>query len=288
MQIDRLCSPDISPAQQAFYEHVLDVLGAARLPFLVGGTFAFCFHTGISRPTKDLDLFVREADVEAVLATFARAGHETEFTYPHWIGKVMQDGLSVDFIFNSSNKLSPVTDLWLEHATPATLWGHEVLLSAPEEMLWQKAFIQERERYDGADVAHLLHTCSDRLDWPRLVTHFGSYWRVLLSHLVLFGFIYPGEQHRIPEWVMNLLVVRLLEERRRPPRAENVCQGTLISRAQYLVDVLERGLGDARLRPEVGMTPEEVILWTGGIEKDGPEEMRQGEGPTTGSAADAA
>ena len=25
-----------------------------------------------------------------------------------------------------------------------------------EESLWQKAFIMERERYDGADVAHLL------------------------------------------------------------------------------------------------------------------------------------
>jgi hypothetical protein len=27
---------------------------------------------------------------------------------------------------------------------------------AVEEMVWQKAFIMERERFDGADVVHLI------------------------------------------------------------------------------------------------------------------------------------
>ena len=61
----------------------------------------------------------------------------------------------------------------------------------------------ERERYDGADVAHLLRAHGDRLDWPRLLRRFGPHWRVLLSHLVLFGFIYPGERALVPAWVMD-------------------------------------------------------------------------------------
>ena len=36
-----------------------------------------------------------------------------------------------------------------------------------------------------------------------------AHWRVLLAHLVLFGFIYPGELARIPTWVMDRLMHRL-------------------------------------------------------------------------------
>ena len=50
----------------------------------------------------------------------------------------------------------------------------------------------ERERYDGADVAHIILAYGDRMDWRRLIDRFGRYWRVLLSHLVLYGFIYPS------------------------------------------------------------------------------------------------
>ena len=44
-----------------------------------------------------------------------------------------------------------------------------VKLAPAEEMIWSKAFIMERERYDGADVAHLLHACARRMDWQRLL-----------------------------------------------------------------------------------------------------------------------
>ena len=69
-----------------------------------------------------------------------------------------------------------------------------VRLSPAEEMIWSKAFIQERERFDGADVMHLLREIGPSLDWPRLLMRFGDYWRVLLSHLIMFGFVYPDKR----------------------------------------------------------------------------------------------
>jgi hypothetical protein len=39
------------------------------------------------------------------------------------------------------------------------------------------------------------------------------------------------------------------------------CQGTLLSRSQYLPD-LERGYRDARLPPYGRLTPDEVEAWT--------------------------
>jgi len=136
-----------------------------------------------------------------------------------------------------------------------------------EEMIWTKAFIMERERYDGADVAHLLRHCAGLVNWERLVGRFGSHWRVLLSHLVLFGFIYPGERSLVPSSLLKDLMNRLQAELDVPTRDSKVCQGTLLSRAQYLVDVEEWGYEDARLTPRGTMTEEQIAEWTGGIDK---------------------
>jgi hypothetical protein len=123
-----------------------------------------------------------------------------------------------------------------------------------------KAFIMERERYDGADVAHLFQSCAERIDWRHLLDRFGPDWEVLLSHLVLFGYIYPSERAHVPRHVMEELVQRLRNEAQ--SLAERLCRGTSLSRAQYLVDVNERGFRDARLESRVQMGPGEISDWT--------------------------
>src|SRR5262245_37181364 len=128
----------------------------------------------------------------------------------------------------------------------------------------------ERERYDGADVAHLFRALGPGLDWHRLLRRFGPHWRVLLSHVVLFGFIYPGERWRIPAGVTRELTERLLAEAGAPGTDEGLCNGTLLSRAQYLPDVSRWGYRDARLVPTGSMTADDVERWTRGIEQDGP------------------
>src|SRR5690606_38665079 len=169
------------------------------------------------------------------------------------------------------NGLSAVDDGWFERAAEGEVLGVPVLLCPPEEVLWTKAFIMERERYDGADVAHLLLAAAPRLDWKLLLYRFGDDWRVLLAHLVLFGYIFPSERNRVPREVMEVLLARLAHEVAEPPPFERVCQGTLLSRGQYLVDVEERGFEDGRLRPDVEMTAEDIAHWTSAIpEADRP------------------
>jgi hypothetical protein len=133
-------------------------------------------------------------------------------------------------------------------------------------MIWSKAFITERERYDGADIMHLLLACAERLDWHRLLARFDTHWRVLLSYLGLFGFVYPSERARIPEWIMSELIKRLARELRDPPPPRRVCQGTLLSREQYLTDVGRWGFEDARVTVAGSMTVDEVAHWTRAIE----------------------
>jgi hypothetical protein len=120
----------------------------------------------------------------------------------------------------------------------------------------------ERERYDGADVAHIILSHGASLDWRRMIDRFGRHWRVLLAHLTLFGFIYPSERSRVPTWVMEELAERLKEETNSPDSSERVCYGTLLSWSQYLGEVLGGEYRDGRIKPYGNMTAQEVARWT--------------------------
>jgi hypothetical protein len=264
---------DMSPHTTAFFRQVLVTLTQAGIAFAVGGAFAQACLTGILRPTRDLDLFMRRADWDRARAVAQVAGWRAELTYPHWLAKLHAGRDFVDLIFNSGNGLAPVDDRWFSGNLEADLLGSRVRIAKAEDSLLSKAFIMERERFDGADVAHLLQAQADRVDWTSLVDRFGPHWRVLLAHLTLFGFIYPDERARVPAWVVRELAGRLDREAEADaaaPEHPRVCAGTLISRAQYLEDVQCRGYLDARLLPGGSMRPEDVAAWTQAISAQRP------------------
>lgn len=248
-----------------FYRAVLEILEEAGVDYMVGGAFAFHYYTGIRRDTKDLDIFVREEDFKRVAQALAPAGYHTELTYPHWLGKIRENGDLVDVIFNSGNGVARVDDIWFEHAHEALVLDLPARICPVEETIWSKAFILERERFDGADIAHLIHACARDMNWERLMQRFDPHWRVLLSHLVLFGFVYPAERDLVPLPIMETLLARLNQELHSPAPSQAVCGGTLLSREQYLVDVEEQGYADARLAPFGKMSREDAKIWTNAI-----------------------
>src|SRR5262249_9007264 len=174
-------------------------------------------------------------------------------------------GDHVDLIFNAGNGVCVVDDDWFNYAVPSSVLDVPILLVPVEEMIWSKAFVMERERYDGADVAHLLHACASSLDWDRLSQRFGKHWRILFAHLTLFGFIYPSERMRITEAVTRERV-RLLDPEMRHASSRRLCRGTLTSRAQYLVAPELWGYEDARLAPHGSMSEEDASIWTAAID----------------------
>src|SRR5216110_3044932 len=195
-----------------FHRRSVAALHAAEVPFLIGGAYMVKVCGGVSRSTKDFDLYVRPNHVNAALHALARAGYETELTFPHWLAKATYEGDIVDLIFRAGNGLCEVDDSWFDRARGGELLGVPVKLCAPEEMIWMKAYIMERERFDGADIVHILRCWAKEMDWKHLAGRFGPDWRVLLSHLVLFGYTYPSEQGRIPGSVMDELIGRLRKE----------------------------------------------------------------------------
>jgi putative nucleotidyltransferase-like protein len=260
-----LLAGDVEPQAQVCYARALRALQASRIPFLVGGAFALTYYAGILRRTKDLDLFVRRRDAHTALSVLEAEGYETCLPYPHWLGKAISGEDFIDIIFSSGNGLAEVDEDWFTYAVPSEVFGVTVDLCPAEEIVWAKSFIMERERYDGADVAHLLRAQGDNLDWPRLLARFGEHYRVLLSQIILFGFIYPAEKERVPSWVLEDLLARLANEARSPASDDKICRGTLLSRAQYLVDIERAGYEDARLSGG-SMTPEDIAMWTRAID----------------------
>lgn len=249
------------PKSVSFYSTVLKSMDESGIPFLVGGGYALRRHTGTGRPTRDLDLFVLPADTGRVLDLFRGMGYRADLPFPHWLGKIYKGRAYVDVIFSSGNGIATVDPEWFEHALEDDVLGRRVKLSPAEEMIWSKAFVMERDRYDGADVAHLLLARGEDLDWPRLLRRFGEYPLVLLAHLTLFLFIFPSGADRIPGRVWDELLRALEAARRAPLAGERVCRGTLLSREQYL-EALARGYRDARLLPGGTMRPEDVVTWT--------------------------
>jgi hypothetical protein len=260
---------DLDRRSLEFYQHAMRLMNEGNLPFLVGGAYAFARYTGIERHTKDFDVFIRRDDFARATKLFDAAGYRTEMTFDHWIGKAYKGEDFVDLIFSAGNGVATVDDVWFERAVPGTVFEMDVLLIPPEEMIWSKGLIMERERFDGADVAHVIHAVGDKLDWRRLIDRYDRHWRALFAHIVLFGYIYPSKRSKIPDWVIDELSQRLAAETKKGDLPDKTCFGTIISRQQYLTDINEWGYKDARLQPVGNMTAVQIAEWTKGIEVDG-------------------
>ena len=232
------------PDADRFYADSLRLLRDSRIPFLVAGTFAVNCYTGINRATKDLDIFCKAGDFPRILLHCREHGFETITVDERWLAKVKRDGCFFDVIFSSTAAVVTITDLWFQESHPAEIYGVSVQLTPPTEMIWSKALLQNRHRYDGADIAHLILRQSERIDWKRLLTHMEQYWEVLLMHILNFRFIYPSEREQIPRWLLDELLLRTKEQADLPPPQTKVCRGRLFSPDDYRIDVSEWGFAD--------------------------------------------
>jgi hypothetical protein len=237
-------NPFSSPAERAVHARALGLLQEAGVPVLVGGAYAMFHYTGVFRWTKDLDVFLRRQDEGLARAILSEAGYRTEVYDPIWLSKAWWGDLFIDLIYSSGNGIAAVDDEWLRYAPLGEALDIPARIVPAEEMIWSKGFVQERERWDGADVNHILRACGPRLDWKRLLARFDSHWEVLLAHLMLFSYSYPHDRDAVPRWVWRKLLSAA--RRNRPASGERLCRGTLLSRVQYEQDIGRLGYRDAR------------------------------------------
>jgi hypothetical protein len=172
--------------QQALFREVLNLFEETGLHYAVAGAFALRQHTGICRFTKDLDIFLSPEVAKEALASLERRGFKCEVCDPVWLAKVHRDGYFIDLITGMSNAVITVDDSWIKRAHPANVCGVESRVLAPEELLASKLFVTRRERFDGADITHIIFASRGHLQWDRVLQLAGDHWELVLWSLMLF------------------------------------------------------------------------------------------------------
>lgn len=223
-----------------FYRESLEMLYDTGIDFMLGGAFATFHYTGLYRDTKDLDVFCKPGHYPAILKYFQDKGFKTELTDVRWLVKIFKGEYYIDIIFNSVNNICTVDDTWLSHASQGEFAGMPVKFLSAEDLIFCKIFVQNRERYDGADINHVLVRYGQKLDWKRLMNKLEPHWHLLLGQLINFQYVYPSDYRDIiPRWLFDELIERAKSQYDLPPSLERVCRGPVIDNTQYSVDVKE-------------------------------------------------
>lgn len=226
---------------EEFYLKAINIMKKTKTSFLIGGTYAFSVYSGIVRETKDLDIFCKTSDFPALLKSFADSGYKTEITDDRWLAKVFSGKYYVDIIFGTVTNLHPVDDIWIKNATAAKIFGTHLKIISAEDLIWSKAYRQERNHYDAADIYHVIINIGKKLDWKHILFRFEQHWEVLLAHIINFRFIYPSERSIIPKWLLMELLDRVNQQLELPTPSDKVCRGPLLSHQDYVVDFTEWG-----------------------------------------------
>ena len=220
------------------FHDVLQLLERNRIPFAVSGAFSLRQHTGICRNTKDLDLFLTAENSPAALCCLREAGMECEVTDPVWLSKAWRDGYFVDLITGMSNGLITVAESWIQRARPAVVYGVATRVLAPEELVASKIFVAKRERFDGADIAHVIFGTFGDFDWKRELELVGPHWEMLLWSLMLFRYVYPAQSHYVPSEIWCELLTRFTREVK-DFNSHALFRGSLVDENMFAIDVDE-------------------------------------------------
>ena len=231
----------LTPAE-LFYKKALELLNTTHIPFMIAGTYAFTEYTGIRRPTKDLDIFCKTSDYPKIINFFAKEGYEVEITDDRWLAKIYKQKYYVDVIYGTIGNVWRVDDSWFEHTLKKTMFRDvTVKLVPPEEFVWTKLFMQDRNKYEAADVNHIIIKMRKNFDWKRLLFRMETHWELLFAQILSFRFVYPSERYIIPGWLLTELMNRVQEQLSLPLPQGKICRGAIISRFQYLVDYKKWG-----------------------------------------------
>jgi Nucleotidyl transferase of unknown function (DUF2204) len=236
----------ISREQQALFQDVLSIFEKTGIKYAIAGAYALNAHTGICRDTKDLDVFLTIKNAEAALRCLRDRGFECEICDPLWLYKAHRKEYFVDLITGMSNAVLTVEDSWISRAQPAVVEGIDSRVLAAEELLASKLFVTRRERFDGADIAHVIYAKRGNLDWQRVLALAGENWEVLFWALVLFHYVYPAQTDFVPKNIWQSLMKRFQETICHPdPHAK--FRGSLIDDKMFAIDVKEWGLDNLLL-----------------------------------------
>jgi Nucleotidyl transferase of unknown function (DUF2204) len=203
----------LPPSQKSLYAGIMREAHRRGLPFAIGGGIANIAYTGAWRDTKDLDLFILERDRDAMTHILTDLGLRDFYDQrPYdrsWIYRGYIDDQIVDLIWAMANHRARVDEVWVEAGPQMEIEGEEFHIIPPEETLWTKLYVLQRERCDWPDAINLIGAIGTQLDWERLLARLGPDTALLAGLLSVFAWVCPGRASALPAWIWERVGARV-------------------------------------------------------------------------------
>lgn len=195
--------------QGEIYRRVISKANDRGLRFAIGGGLAVNAYTGLQRNTKDLDIYVTPAGCKAMVEILSLAGlsdyYERSPYDRKWIYRGYADGVIVDVIWAMANQAAEVDEAWLSRGPDVEIAEQRLRLLPPEELLWTKLYVVQRDRCDWPDVLNLIYSKGGVMDWRHLLKRLGDDAALLAGVLSLFAWLCPGRVRTVPGWLWEQL-----------------------------------------------------------------------------------
>ena len=134
----------------------------AGIPFALGGGFAMWAHGGPATD-HDIDILLRQEDVERALQAVTDAGMRTERPPEGWLVKAFHEDVLVDLIFHPSS--GPVTDEVLSTAEELNVRSMRMKVMRPEDLLVSKLLALTEHTLDYESILEATRSLREQIDW---------------------------------------------------------------------------------------------------------------------------
>jgi Uncharacterised nucleotidyltransferase len=196
--------------QWRIYKQVLSEARKRNLPFAVGGGLAAMTYAGQWRNTKDIDLYVLPRDRHRMVDLVTELGlgdyYEVEPYDREWIYRSYKEDTIVDIMWAMANQRAQVDETWL-NGPEVEAGGERFRLLAPEEEIWSKLYVLQRDRCDWPDALNLIYGVGPELDWRRLITRVAGDAALLGAVLSVLAWISPDRARELPTWIWRELQI---------------------------------------------------------------------------------
>jgi hypothetical protein len=210
----------IPDEQWDVYRRVVREARALGVRFAIGGAFATASYTGQLRNTKDLDLYLLPADLDAMKRAMSLAGlqdYYEQLPYDRsWIYRSCQGEIIVDAIWAMANHRAAVDEHWVTQGPEVVIRGEPLRAIPVEELIWSKLYVLQRERCDWGDVLNLLDAQTQAVRWEHLIDRMGEDIPLVAGALAVFSWLAPDKASSIPQSVWSRVGLRA------PPAADSI------------------------------------------------------------------
>ena len=164
----------------------------AGIPYAVGGAFA-AWARGAVSVDHDVDIMIRQDDVERAVDALRDAGMRPERPPEGWLVKAFDGESMIDLIFGPAGV--PVTDEVLDRAEEKVIDGMPVQVLSTEDLFTTKLMALTEHSLDYQGVLEMARPLREQVDWAavRERTRQSAYARAFFTLAEGLGVV-PGPE----------------------------------------------------------------------------------------------